>query len=138
MFLQKKYLILFAATVVAFTLYCYNPFELYFLNDDFIHIPLSRDGILLQHNSFRPVCDLSMMLDYQLWGKTAWGYHLTNLLLHIINTILVFYLSKNLCRKYSRVHRGFPNVSPDWRECFIFTGCSLKPGLARANYLINK
>ncbi len=30
-----------------FTIYLYQPFGLYFLNDDFIHIPLSAKGIYL-------------------------------------------------------------------------------------------
>ncbi len=100
MFIQKKYLILFTVIFIAAAFYCYNPFTLYFQNDDFIHIPLSRDGVLLQRNSFRPICDLSIMLDYYLWGKNAYGYHLTNLLLHIICTILVFSFTKSLCKKY--------------------------------------
>ena len=107
MFLQKKYAILFILIVAAFGLYCFNPFELYFLNDDFIHIPLSENGVLLQHNSFRPVCDLSMMLDYYLWGTNAYGWHITNLLLHIANTILVFLLSKKICNKYFTLHFPF-------------------------------
>lgn len=104
MLLQKKYAILFLLVATAFGLYCFNPFQLYFLNDDFIHIPLSANGQLLQHNSFRPVCDISIMLDYYLWGTNAYGWHITNLLLHIINTALVFILSKKLCNKYFTVH----------------------------------
>ena len=53
------YLILLAAGITA--LFLYNPLLLYFQNDDTIHIPLSRDGVLLQHNTFRPVCDISIM-----------------------------------------------------------------------------
>lgn len=83
------------------SLLLYNPFLLYFQNDDMVHIPLSRDGILLQHNSFRPLCDLSMILDYHLWGKNAWGYHFTNLILHLINSFFVFILSKKILKKYS-------------------------------------
>ena len=39
-------------------------------------------------------------LIFFLWHKTAWGYHLTNLLLHIIDTVLVFFLCKLLFMKY--------------------------------------
>src|SRR5262245_14700523 len=83
MFYNKKFYILLSLLIATLALYCYNPFAFYFQNDDFIHIPLSQKGVLLQHNTFRPVCDISIMLDYWLWGKSAWGYHLTNLLLHI-------------------------------------------------------
>lgn len=92
------YFILIAAAIIA--LFLYNPWLLYFQNDDLVHIPLSRDGVLLQHNSFRPICDLSMMLDYKLYGKNAAGYHLTNLILHLLNSILVFIAVTLFAKKY--------------------------------------
>jgi hypothetical protein len=98
---QKHIFYFLLSTVAVAALILYNPWVLYFQNDDMVHIPLSRDGIFLQHNSFRPVCDISMMMDYKLWGKRAYGYHFTNLMLHAINSILVFILSKNLLLKYS-------------------------------------
>src|SRR6476620_2129187 len=100
MFYDKKIYILISIIVVALAFYCYNPFVLYFQNDDFIHIPLSQQGVLLQRNTFRPVCDISVMLDYWLWGKNAWGYHLTNLLLHILACIVFFFFLKLILKKY--------------------------------------
>ncbi len=97
---QKKIAILLSVIVTAIALYCYNPFALYFQNDDFIHIPLSAQGVLLQHNTFRPVCDLSVMMDYQFFGTDASGYHTTNLLLHLIASCILFFLSKLVLRKY--------------------------------------
>ncbi len=105
-FANRNYLFLFAAIVVLFGLYCFNPFELYFQNDDFVHIPLSAEGKIFQHNSFRPVCDLSVMLDYFLWKKNAVGYHFTNLIIHIFDCFLFFVFCKNVFRKY----RVFENV----------------------------
>ena len=93
------YIILTTAVIAGFILY--NPFLLYFQNDDFVHIPLYAKGQFLQHNSFRPVCDLFMMMDYKLWGKNAYGYHITNLLLHIINSLLVYRLAFIICLKYN-------------------------------------
>lgn len=95
------YLVLIAAAIVA--LFLFNPLLLYFQNDDMVHIPLSRDGVLFQHNSFRPICDISMMIDYKLYGKHAWGYHLTNLIIHTINSILVFVAMKLFIKKYLSV-----------------------------------
>jgi len=92
------YLILITAALIA--LFLYNPWLLYFQNDDLVHIPLSRDGVLLQHNTFRPICDISIMIDYRLWNRNAWGYHLTNLVLHATNSILVFVASKKIFKKY--------------------------------------
>lgn len=79
----------------------YNPFLLYFQNDDFIHIPLSAQGQLFQHNSFRPVCDLSVMIDYNIWGKNAYGYHITNIILHAANSLLVYALAKKISYCFS-------------------------------------
>jgi tetratricopeptide (TPR) repeat protein len=41
-------------------------------------------------SNWHPLTWLSHMLDYQLYGLRAWGHHLTNLLLHIANTLLLF------------------------------------------------
>jgi len=57
----------------------------------------------MQRNSFRPVCDFSIMLDYWLWHKQAWGYHLTNLLLHIINSLVLYKVSVSVLHKYRLV-----------------------------------
>jgi Flp pilus assembly protein TadD len=40
--------------------------------------------------NWHPVTMLSHMLDCQLFGLHSWGHHLTNVLLHTINTVLVF------------------------------------------------
>ena len=39
-----------------------------------------------------PLLRLSFLLDYQLYGLNAGGYHLTNLILHILSTLLLFWL----------------------------------------------
>lgn len=64
------------------------PTGFYFLNDDFVHIPQSGKGIIGQQNSIRFVGDLSLLADYSLFKKKAWGYHLTNRLLHFTNVVL--------------------------------------------------
>jgi len=46
--------------------------------------------------NWHPVTMLSLMLDGDLSGLKPWGYHLTNLLLHALNTALVFLLLRNL------------------------------------------
>jgi len=100
MLLQKRIIILCSILSTLLAFYCYNPFALYFQSDDFVHIPLSAQGFLIQRNTFRPICDLSIMLDYSLWGKNAWGYHLTNLLLHVVCCIILFFLVKLILKKY--------------------------------------
>jgi tetratricopeptide (TPR) repeat protein len=43
-------------------------------------------------SNWHPVTWLSLMLDYQLFKDWAGGYHLVNVLFHIINTLLLFYV----------------------------------------------
>jgi protein O-mannosyl-transferase len=40
--------------------------------------------------TYRPVVTLSYFIDYTFWHLNPLGYHLTNILLHAINSILVF------------------------------------------------
>ena len=42
--------------------------------------------------SYDPLVPLSFSLDYALWGLNPFGYHATNVLLHLGNTLLVFLL----------------------------------------------
>ena len=41
---------------------------------------------------WNPLVWLSLMLDYQFHGLNAGGYHVTNLILHILSTLLLFWL----------------------------------------------
>lgn len=44
----------------------------------------------LRDQDTRPLTYALHMLDYRLWGERPFGYHLTNLLLHMLATVLVF------------------------------------------------
>ena len=46
---------------------------------------------------YRPMLLVSYALDYQLYHWRAWGWHLTNLLLHLLNVILAFILIRRTC-----------------------------------------
>src|ERR1700730_7297106 len=43
-----------------------------------------------------PLTWISFALDYLLWGMDPFGYHLTNLLLHTANAVLVFLIARRL------------------------------------------
>lgn len=45
---------------------------------------------------WRPLFSITLALDYSLWGLNPFGFHLTNVLLHAINTLLVYSLGKKL------------------------------------------
>ncbi|MFA5334726.1 MAG: tetratricopeptide repeat protein [Candidatus Omnitrophota bacterium] len=44
------------------------------------------------HNFYRPFLMASFALDYHSWGLQAFGYHLTNIFLHLSNALLVYCL----------------------------------------------
>lgn len=81
-----------------------------FLNlDDNIYItlnPVMRDGLtwlsvkwsFLTFNSpyYMPITRLSYLIDASIYGIQPWGFHLTNLILHIVNSILIVYLCRLL------------------------------------------
>ena len=48
--------------------------------------------------SYRPVRYMSLAIDYRIWGREIYGYHLTNLLLHGITTFLVYNLIRRVIR----------------------------------------
>src|SRR5207247_10562788 len=43
---------------------------------------------IVLHDVTRPVVNLSYAIDRALWGATPVGFHVTNLLLHMLNVIL--------------------------------------------------
>ncbi len=47
-------------------------------------------------NNWHPLTWLSHMLDYQLYGSNPAGHHLTSLFLHIVNTLLLFFILKRM------------------------------------------
>ena len=49
--------------------------------------------------TFRPIVTISYLFDYLIWGIRPLGYHLTNLIIHILNVILVYLFSSVLVRK---------------------------------------
>jgi len=51
---------------------------------------------------YRPVINLSYLLDFSLWGYKPFGYHLSIWLAHILNTVLVFFLAKGLLSNRAR------------------------------------
>lgn len=51
---------------------------------------------LISRLFFRPLLNISFMVNALVWGEQPWGYHLTNILFHAVNTCLIFTLLKTL------------------------------------------
>jgi regulator of sirC expression with transglutaminase-like and TPR domain len=50
-------------------------------------------------SNWHPLTWLSLMLDYQIFGLNPHGYHLINLLFHVMNTILLFLILYRMTKK---------------------------------------
>ena len=65
------------------------------VQDDFLRQP---DAFLkvfsrpMMGQYYRPIVLFSLVLDYSLWGFNPLGYHLSNVLLHTLNSVLFFIL----------------------------------------------
>lgn len=74
----------------------------YYVTDNIYIRSLSFQNILsfftsLQtQGNYHPLTMLSLAIDYQLFGLNATGYHTINILLHLINSCLVFLLTQKL------------------------------------------
>ena len=75
--------------------------EVYIINNFHIQEGLTFDGVVWAFTSthaanWHPLTWLSHMLDVQLYGMKAGRHHLTNLLFHILNTLLLFFVFKRM------------------------------------------
>ena len=59
---------------------------------------------IVLHDMARPVANLSFAVDYAVWGARPFGFHLTNLLLHLLNVALLFWLAQRIV--VDRANRG--------------------------------
>jgi protein O-mannosyl-transferase len=65
-------------------------------------------------SNWHPLTMMSHMLDWQLFGDNAGGHHWTSVIIHIINTILLFLLFRNL-------------TGAIWRSAFIAALFAIHP-----------
>ena len=75
--------------------------HMYVIDNPDIQRGLSWQGIswamtTLYTSNWHPLTWLSLLADFEFYGMNAAGYHVTNLLLHIINTLLLFLLLRRI------------------------------------------
>ncbi len=92
-------------------------------DDDYVrknrHIRLGIEGIRWAFFSvyaqfWHPFTWLSLMIDYKLYGPNAGGYHLTNIILHTLSTLLLFRLLNRM-------------TGAIWKSAFIAALFALHP-----------
>ena len=54
--------------------------------------------LVKKSSNWHPVTWLSLMLDYQIFGLNPSGYHLINLLFHVMNTVLLFLIFRRMTK----------------------------------------
>jgi protein O-mannosyl-transferase len=92
---------------------------IYVTENSHIKNGISREGFCWAFSTiyaefWHPVTWLSLMLDYQLYGPNAGGYHLTNLILHILSTLLLFWLFNRM-------------TGAVWKSAFVAAVFALHP-----------
>jgi len=93
---QKSILLLGCIAMI----FIVRPWQLYFLNDDFLHIPPSI-RYLFNHGGFmRPVPNIFVEIDKWIYGKNATGFFVTSLLLHTACVFTVYAFMQKLRSLY--------------------------------------
>ncbi|MCK4739694.1 MAG: tetratricopeptide repeat protein [Deltaproteobacteria bacterium] len=63
----------------------------------------TKDGIIwaftAQYYFWQPMVWLTYLIDFEFWGLNPKGYHLTNIIFHTINSVLVFHLFTRLTKE---------------------------------------
>lgn len=100
----RQKLIIYIVLILATSAVYWQVTQYGFVNlddDDYVRhnrlIRLGIEGISLAFSTiyaqfWHPLTWVSLIFDYQLHGPNAGGYHLTNIILHILSTLLLFWL----------------------------------------------
>lgn len=118
------YLFLIAASVIVFAQVIHFEFinlddTVYVMHNKHVRSGLTPGSVKwafasLEIESWHPLVWLSLMLDYEIYGLNPGGFHLTNLFLHILSTLLLF-------RVMNRI-TGYK-----WRSAFIAAFFAIHP-----------
>ena len=77
-----------------------------YINDNYYTQDFSSEGIQkiwsnYIFGNYNPVTITSLALDYELFGTNTSGYHIVNIILHLLTTILILFFVKELTGNYS-------------------------------------
>ncbi|PKN51619.1 MAG: hypothetical protein CVU55_11815 [Deltaproteobacteria bacterium HGW-Deltaproteobacteria-13] len=118
------YIFLTLATLTVFgQVYQYNfvniDDEVYVTQNSHVQSGITLEGLRWAFSTtygefWHPLIWLSLMFDYQLYGLNAAGFHVTNLILHILSTLLLFWLFNRM-------------TGSIWRSAFVAALFALHP-----------
>ena len=69
----------------------------------FLHTPERIFSYVFGSPHYKPVTYLTWMLEYRIVGPNPFLFHFNNILLHVLNTILVFFLIRNIASKFDKL-----------------------------------
>jgi tetratricopeptide (TPR) repeat protein len=117
-------LVIAAATVAAYLPVLDNGFvnyddDLYILNNPHVKRGLGAETVTWAFTTFRganwfPLTWLSWAVDFALYGRDPAGFHLTSLILHVANAVLLFFAFERL-------------TGARWRSAFVAAVFALHP-----------
>ncbi len=98
--------------------------------------PFDLRGVLL-HNPARPVVNVSYALDRAFWGFSSFGFHLTNVILHII-VVALFYGWCTRALSDARGDRATRGPAPvEWPAFFAAATFGLHPLMGAATAYVS-
>jgi tetratricopeptide (TPR) repeat protein len=68
-------------------------------------LELSNVRVVLLHDIVRPLTNVTLAVDHAVWGSSPFGFHLTSVLLHMINVMLLFVIVRTVATR-SRLVAG--------------------------------
>lgn len=68
--------------------------------------------------SYRPMLFVIYMAEYAVFGFSAWGWHLVNILMHSVNSVLVFLILRHLLEAENK---GYSSTLPAFAGALIFS-----------------
>lgn len=91
----------------------------YVTQNHYVQSGLTSDGIrwafsTLYAEFWHPLTWISLMLDYQIYGSNAGGFHVTNLIFHVLSTLLLFWLMNRM-------------TGAVWKSAFVAAFFALHP-----------
>jgi protein O-mannosyl-transferase len=124
---RQKLIVYLVLTVVTFAVFWQvNQYDfisyddnIYVTTNSHIQSGITLDGFLWAFSTryadlWNPLVWLSFMFDYQLHGLNAGGYHLTNIILHVMSALLLFWLFNRM-------------TGAIWRSAFVAALFALHP-----------
>ena len=77
------------------------------------------------HDASRPMVNFSYAIDRAIWGPAPFGFHLTNVLLHMLNVVLLFIIGGQLVQDLQRRDASDATVAGRFQLIVPFTAAAL-------------